>query len=193
MSDSGESVVSVIDSTEEVLNGEHATVSDLVEGLGHASMSAVLLVPAAAVVSPLSGIPLFSSVCGGLIFLVSGQMLFGRSHLWLPAWIGRRRIDMPRANQVLDRARSVARWLDRHRKTRLRLLLRQPFITLPRAICALCGAMMPVFELVPFSSSILATVVSINAVAMLTRDGLLLLIGFLALAAGGTGLALYLA
>ncbi|APG48018.1 exopolysaccharide biosynthesis protein [Phaeobacter porticola] len=178
----------MIEATTELLEEDSISVADVVEDLGHSSMSATLLLPAMAVVSPLSGVPLFSTVCGMLIFLIAAQMTLGRDHLWLPDWLRRQRVSSDRARKVLGPMRRMARFLDRHTEARVKMLLRQPFLTIPRVICALCGLAMPFLELVPFSSSTLGIVVSSLAVAMLTRDGLVMLVALLLLTAAGVGL-----
>lgn len=165
------------------------TVAQLTEELGHSSLSAVLAVPALAVVSPLSGVPLFSSACGILICLVSGQMLLGRSHLWLPQWLGRRRIEGRSVRKMTAAMRRTAQWLDRHSGKRLPALLRQPCLTVIRLVCLICGALMPLLEIVPFSSSVLGAAVSLLAVAMLTRDGLIALLTLTGLGTAATALA----
>jgi hypothetical protein len=53
--------------------------------------------------------------------------------------------------------------------------------------CLLCGLAMPFLEVVPFSATSLAVVVSILASALLVRDGLLVAFGL-----SGLGLAIFL-
>lgn len=182
----------VLDEISSIMRRNHGTVSvaRLTEELGHNSLAAVLAVPALAVASPLSGVPLFSSACGVLISLVSAQMLMGRPHLWLPGWLGRRKIRGGRANKALSAMRGVACWLDRHSAERLKVVLSQPFLSVIRLVCLLCGLLMPVLEIVPFTSSILGGVVGLLAVAMLTRDGLIAVLTLAGLAAAAGGLAI---
>ncbi|MBY6135350.1 exopolysaccharide biosynthesis protein [Nocardioides marinus] len=189
MDNSRHPAAEVLDDVSQIIedNDGSVTVSRLTEELGHKSLSAVLAVPALAVVSPLSGVPLFSSTCGILICLVSGQMLFGRSNLWLPGWLGRKRIEGARAEKAISAMRRAANWLDRHASKRLQVVLSQPFISLIRLVCLLCGALMPVLEVVPFSSSILGAAVALLALSMLTRDGLIAVLTLVALACAGVG------
>jgi len=189
MDNSQHPTAEVLDDVSQIIedNDGSVTVSRLTEELGHKSLSAVLAVPALAVVSPLSGVPLFSSTCGILICLVSGQMLFGRSNLWLPGWLGRKGIEGARAEKAISAMRRAANWLDRHASKRLQVVLSQPFISLIRLVCLLCGALMPVLEVVPFSSSILGAAVALLALSMLTRDGLIAVLTLVALACAGVG------
>ncbi len=146
----------------------------------------VLLVPALFVVSPLSGIPLFSSACGILIALISAQMLLGRRHLWLPSLLTNRHIAGKKLRKATDKLQGVARWMDSHTRERLRFFTHRPFRWVTQAACLLCGAAMPFLELVPFSSSILGVAVTLLALSLLVRDGLIALfgLGFIAMAAG---------
>lgn len=70
--------------------GDKVSVGQIAEALGQDSLPPNLMIPAFAVASPLSGVPLFSSICGLLIALVSAQMLIGRDHVWLPGFLMRR-------------------------------------------------------------------------------------------------------
>lgn len=165
-------------------NRNGITVGEMAEEIGHSSLPALLALPALAVVTPLSGIPLFSSACGVMICLISGQMLIGRSHVWLPRWLARRRIKAKSVRKAAAALRRAVRWLDRHSKKRLPVLFRQPFLSAIRLVCLICGAVMPLLEIVPFTSSVVGAAVGLLAVAMLTRDGVIAL-----LTLGGLGTA----
>ena len=78
------SVSEIVDSLGDAATGEKTSLREAIESLGEASFVPVLMAPALAVVTPLSGIPLFSSICGALIALVSIQMLLNRDHLCEP-------------------------------------------------------------------------------------------------------------
>ncbi|HBS98418.1 exopolysaccharide biosynthesis protein [Salipiger marinus] len=174
--DSPTTLRGVVDRLHDAANKEETSLNDVVEGLGHASFVPVLLVPALAVVTPLSGVPLFSSTCGILIALIAGQMLLGRRHLWLPRWIMKRRVPSDRLRKAADSLRKPADWLDAHTGKRLSVLVRPPMDRLLHLACVLCGIAMPVLELVPFTSSILGAAVVLLAMTLLVRDGLLALL-----------------
>lgn len=165
--------------------GETVHVRDIVESLGRASFAAILLVPALIIVTPLSGIPGLSSVGGIIIALISLEMALGRRHVWLPGWILARGIERKRFVGALDWAKKPIGVIDRITRPRLTALTAPPFALVPEILCVACGAAMPFLELVPFSSSILASAVFLFAVALLTRDGLVVLLGLFAVAAAG--------
>ncbi|TQS71382.1 exopolysaccharide biosynthesis protein [Rhodobacteraceae bacterium] len=162
------------------------SIETVLNSLGGASFVPVLMVPALFVVSPLSGIPLFSSICGILITIISAQMLTRRKHLWLPQWLKNRTIDAQKVCNAANKLKGIARWLDEHTHERLRFFTHRPFLWITQGACMLCGMCMPFLELVPFSSSILGTAVVCLALSLLVRDGLIALLGMLFIAAAIT-------
>ncbi|EAR49609.1 hypothetical protein OG2516_04803 [Oceanicola granulosus HTCC2516] len=179
------SVRAVVDQLHRAADGETTRMREVVRSLGEASFVPVLMAPALAVVTPLSGIPLFSSVCGILIALVSAQMLFDRDHLWLPEWIMKRKISSERVRGAVEKMRKPADFLDSHSRERLSILVRRPFKWITQSACMICGLAMPLFELVPFTSSILGTAVVLFSLSLLVRDGLYALFAFVFVAGGG--------
>lgn len=151
---------------------EEVSLREIVSSFGHTSFLPVMMSAALLVVSPLSGIPLFSSVCGLTVAFSASQMLFGRDHLWLPDVIMRQTVNATRLNDGVMRLRKGADWLDNHARRRMSFLVRGPMRKVLEAFCIICGALMPFLELVPFSSSILGVAILLFSTALLTRDGL---------------------
>lgn len=153
------------------------TVRHLVQAFGRTSFLPALLLPAMAVVTPLSGIPLLSATCGLMITLIAAQMIAGRAHLWLPDIIMNRRLAARRIRKGTDWMAPVAHWIDDRANPRLQFLTTSPLRRLPEAICFLAGAVMPLLEVVPFSSSVLGAGIAMTAVGFLADDGLFVMIG----------------
>ena len=175
-------VQDVIKRLEEMSDREALALRDLIEAFGSASFVPALMVPALLVVSPLSGIPLFSSVCGLTIALVALQMLIRRDHLWLPGFLMRRRVNGARLKNAMKRLRRIAAWIDSRSRKRLRLLTQGPGSAVPQTLSMMSGASMPFLELLPFSSSILGTAVLLFSVSFLALDGLFVLGGMVMMA-----------
>jgi hypothetical protein len=174
----GGAVQEILDRLCAAAQSDPVTLGDVVAAFGRRSFLPVLMVPALLVVSPLSGVPFFSSVCGLSIALVSAQMLWpGQECLWLPGKLTRRRLSGPRARAAIAQLAGLARWLDRHARPRWRVLLRRPGRHVVEAACLACGLAMPFLEVVPFSSSILGFAVLLMATGLLARDGLFALLG----------------
>ncbi|WP_164738274.1 exopolysaccharide biosynthesis protein [Frigidibacter oleivorans] len=173
-------------------NGAHdgrISVEEAVAAMGHASFIPVMMLPALLVFSPLSGIPILPSVCGMIIALIAAQMLVGRQSLWLPGVILRRTLPAGRLDQSLAWVERPARWIDAHTGKRIGWLTRAPGRQLLLLACMVSGGVMPLLELVPFTSSILGAAITIMSLALLVRDGLLALIG-LAFVAGAAAVLL---
>lgn len=173
------SLVSLADRIIDVAEQEQVLLADLVHAIGHASFTPLLLFPAIAVTTPLSGIPLFSSVMGLLILLVSVQILLCRNHLWLPQWLVKRKASSARVKAAFKKVRPVMSWLDRHTYERLTALLHRPLVFVPQVLCVFSGLMMPFLEFVPFSLSLVGIAVALLAFGMLARDGVFILLGLL--------------
>lgn len=182
------SVRDLLDRLEAAAHDDRTAIRDVLEALGRVSFVPVLMAPALAVTSPLSGIPLFSSFAGITIALVAVQLLVGRDHLWLPGWITRRTVSTEGLCSAIKWLDRPARWIDRHTGRRLAALVAPPFDRLIYLLSALAGLAMPFLEILPFTSSILGAAVSLFALTLLVRDGLLALLGFVVLAAAGTAI-----
>ena len=174
----GKPVEHMMNRVRTVARAETVTTRDLVEAGGKSSFVPAMMIPALLVVSPLSGIPGFSSLMGLTIAIIAAQLVFGRDHLWLPDMLMRRQMRGARVEPALGRLTGFARWIDRHSHERLRALTTPPLVKLAQALCMVCGLGMPFLELVPFSSSILGTAVIFFSVGFLARDGLYVIAAF---------------
>lgn len=173
------SLTAVVNRATGLAESEDVTLEQVVGAFEQTGFAALVIVPAAAVVTPLSGIPLFSSVCGLTIALIAVQWLVGRKQVWLPSWLQRQSLKGQRIHRAMTRIKPLAHWLDSHSNERLRLLFHPPFRMLLPFACLILGALMPLLELVPFSSSLLGAAICLIAFSRLTRDGLYALLALL--------------
>ena len=174
-------ITGIIDRLEDSTDQDPVTLRHLIEAFGKASFLTSLCVPALLVISPLSGVPLFSSACGVLIAAIAVQMFIGRDHLWLPDFVMRLSVKSDKVTKALKRLHGVGTKIDDHTRPRLSALMTRPFRKFYQALCVLCGALMPFLEIVPFSSSILGAATILFATALIVRDGLLACIGMVLL------------
>lgn len=175
-------VESIVDDIDRLSHWDKIQVRDVVEEFGSATFIPLLLVPAILVVSPLSGIPLFSSLCGLSIALIASQMLIGRTRVWLPDMLLRQTLRGDKTHGAIDKMRKMAAFLDRHAHERWTFLLVPPLNKLAQAMTLLCGLSMPFLELLPFSSSILGTAVLLFSAGFLTRDGMFIALAYVVIA-----------
>ena len=166
----------VISKLDALSDRDSVTVGTMLDAFGRTSFLPVMMVPAILVVSPLSGIPLFSSICGLTIALVAVQMLFARDHIWLPGFVTDRTVKGERLHGAMAKLERLAKGIDRISRRRWQALVVPPGNRLAQVMCLLAGLMMPFLELVPFSSSILGLCVLCCAAGLLARDGLFVLL-----------------
>ena len=167
----------VVEEIVEVPEGPTVSLREIVEAMGRVSFTPLLLVPAIALATPLSGIPLFSSIMGTLIFLVALQMLMRRDHIWLPNWLLDLSTKSKRVELAFSKIKPFVSWIDTYPNARFTILTRRPFVIFPQVLCLLSGLFLPFLEFVPFSSSLVGLAVALLALGMLARDGLILCLG----------------
>ena len=151
-----------------------------------------LLIPALIDISPVGGIPGLPTALGLIIIIVAAQMLFGRKHLWLPGFIERRSISAEKACRSTKKLRGLAKWLDRWFHGRLPYFTKGPFVRGAAIFCILLALTVPPLELLPFATTAPMAAIAAFGLALLVRDGLLMIIATaLALAAVGIGIGLF--
>lgn len=172
----------IVEQIDALSGAETVSLGQIILSFGQTSFLPVMLVPALLLVSPLSGIPLFSTFCGLCIVIVAAQRVAQREKLWLPGWLTRREISGAALGKGTKALRKVADWLDNHSRPRLQIMVTPPFNVACYVLCIVAGLIIPFLELVPFSSSTLGLVVTLTVVGLLVRDGVYV-IGALVLSA----------
>ncbi|KPQ08224.1 MAG: putative ABC transporter permease component [Rhodobacteraceae bacterium HLUCCA12] len=152
-------------------------VSILLDRLGGHSFATLLLLPSLILVSPLSAVPGLTTMMGLVIILVVIQHLLRRRALWLPRWLGQRRVSASGLQSVVAFMAGPAARVERWFRPRLLLLVDGPLAAFPIALILAIALCMPVFEFVPMSGSLAGLAIAFLAAGMLMRDGLLLAAG----------------
>lgn len=179
MSTSTDNLKGLIDSLDDMIDGESVTLSDIVESMGEHSFATVLLIPALIMVSPISGIPGSPTVAAMLFALISIQMLMGRDALWLPGFLGRLEIPADRLATALNWLRRPATWVDPVIRRRLTFLTDRPASYLAILCCVCIALTMPPMELLPFAASFASGTVALFATGLMARDGVFVVLGYL--------------
>lgn len=162
----------IVEQLDALTDRDRVSVEDVVHAFGERAFVPVMMVPALVVVSPLSGIPFVSTICGLTITLVAGQLLMRRTSLWLPPWLMRREIAGVQLHKCTSRMGAVGDWIDRRTRDRMGGLVSRCGRPVIYMLCLLSGMTMPFLELVPFSSSLLGMTVLCLSSAILAADGL---------------------
>ena len=164
-------------------SAETITVADIREQLGRRSFGPLLLFSGLALLTPLAGLPLLPGIFGLIIMLTAGQMLLGWRELWLPDFLLHRSLTRQNVERFDSAARRVAGYVDKFVRPRWHKLTEPPLPLVTAALCFLMGLLLLPLEFIPFTSSIPGLPVAAFGLALMTRDGLFVVIGFVSTAA----------
>jgi hypothetical protein len=177
----------LIDAVDRSLEGaEYVALREMLGGLGRRGTLPLILIVAALLVSPLSGIPGFATIAAILIVLLSAQAIRGGRGLWLPDFVMRRRMKTSLVKRATTWLRRPAAWIDQRTHRRLLFLSRGPARLMVLALCILIALTWPLLEFVPTTSSLTAMIIVLLTFGLLTRDGVYVLAGVVSLALLGT-------
>lgn len=151
----------------------YVSIGEMMDSVGRRTFGPMVLLVGIILVTPLSGVPGVPTLMGLLTLLTLGQVLLGRKHFWLPAWIVERQIARQRLYQGLRWLRPSARRIDRLIRPRLTLFVDGPGLYLMALGCMVIAVVMPATEVVPFSASIAGLALMAFGLAMVSRDGVL--------------------
>ncbi len=157
-------------------DNDQVKVDAMLDIIGRRSFGPLLLLPGLLVLSPLSGVPGVPSLSGLMVLLLSGQLLMGRQHFWLPAWLLNRCISHKRLQHALRFMRPVARWIDKLLRQRLTFLVESHAVYFVAAMCALVALTMPPLELMPFAATAAGVAITAFGLSLIGRDGLMALL-----------------
>ena len=184
-----DSIGDVVDGVEDIAEKQdEVAIDDLLVNFGDRSFAPLMLILALIGVTPVGAIPSVPTILGLCIAIIAAQMAWGRDHVWLPGFVTRRGVDSERLTKGKDKLRKVASVLDAIAKGRLKSLASGPARRVTAGLIVVLCLALPVLEIVPFAAAAPFLAIAILSLALMVRDGLVLLIGgAVALAALGYG------
>ena len=186
-----ESVEYVIGELDELASqGDEVCIGDVLDDFGGRSFGPFILIFALLELTPIGAIPGAPTVLASIIALVAVQMLFGKEHIWIPQFIQNRAVGSKKLHKAVGKMRGTAHWLDGHSKDRLSFMTRGKWMRLSAIAILLLCATVPPLEVLPFASSGPMLAIASIALALIVRDGLVMLIALL-LAAAALGFGTY--
>lgn len=174
----------LLDRLDNAATGERVDVACMMEAVGRSSFGALLLLGGLVTLSPLDIVPGIPTLIALAVLLVCVQLLAGRRHFWLPAWVLRRSITRQRFRRALRWLRTPARFGDRLVRPRLTALTTDAAAKVIAVGCVVVALAMPVMEVVPFSANLAGIALTAFGLSVIVHDGLLALVAFAATAAG---------
>ena len=156
---------------------EHLALRDLVGGLGRSTFGVLLLVATLPAFIPIPGVA--GALSGPLVVLIGLHLLVLLRKPWLPDFVARRgpqRSTLIRFDRVGDR---WLRWLERLVRPRLPAMIDHPLATVLTGLqLVLLGLLLALP--IPFTNFMFGGLLLLYALALLERDGILMLISWLA-------------
>ncbi|MXP10106.1 exopolysaccharide biosynthesis protein [Pseudoblastomonas halimionae] len=183
------SVGDILDALEELASdNDRVSIADTVEAFGARSWGPLIMVPALIELTPIGGIPGVPTFLATVIALVAVQMIFGQDHLWMPGFVEDRCVEADKLDKASDKLRPIGKRLDSWFHGRWRRFTENPWNKIAGVLILLLCATVPPLELLPFASSAPMLAIACFGLALMVRDGLLMLVASgLALASLGFG------
>lgn len=184
-----DSIRDVVDGVKEIAEREdEVLIDDLLDEFGDRSFAPLMLILALIGITPVGAIPTVPTILGLCIAMIAAQMAWGREHVWLPGFVTKRGVSSERLTKGKDKLDKLAKVLDSIAKGRLKSLASGPARRVVAALIVVLCLALPVLELVPFAAAAPFLAIAILSLAMMVRDGLVMLIGgAVAVAALGYG------
>lgn len=169
----------VLDKAADAAEGDKVHISDLLDLYGDRSFGPILLLLGLlAVIPPMGAIPGVPAAVGAVIILFSVQMLFGRKHIWLPGFIADRSISKDKIRKAHDKTKGVLGFIDGLVTERLSWAIGGPARYGAAVLATLLALALIPLELVPFAVAIPGVAISMIGLALVARDGALMLVAY---------------
>lgn len=154
---------------------DRVTIGDVLDAIGDRTYGPALLIPALIEITPIGGIPGLPTFLALIIAVAAVQLLLDKDHLWLPQFIQQRAVSADKLHKAADKLNPFAVRLDRWFHGRLTRFVRQPLPRIAAAIVVALCLTVPPLEFVPFASTGPMLAIAAFGLAMLVRDGLLMI------------------
>lgn len=160
--------------------GEKCSVADIREAIGARSFGPLLTVAGLLSLTPVGLVPGAPTALAVVIILIAGQLLIGVKAFWLPGPLLRASVKSDQLRKAVRVARKPAHWIDRVLRPRLEVLAGAVGRRIVALVCVLVALAIPPLELVPFGVFAPAVAITAFGLGLLARDGVVLIIAFLA-------------
>ena len=132
----------------------------------------------ATVIPPLGAVPALPSIIGIIIAMFSIQMLFGRSHIWLPDFMLDQSISQKKIKTAHEKSSSTLEAVDRVVTKRFAWAVSGGSRYIAAFIVTIFALLMVPLELVPFAVAIPGSAIALIGVALIARDGAIMLLAY---------------
>ncbi len=169
----------VLDKAIREAEGDQVTLDEILAVFGHRSFGPILMVLGLiAVMPPLGAVPGVPAVVGAVILLITLQIIFGRKHIWLPQSVRDRGYSKEKLAVANEKARPWLRKIDGIVTRRLPWLARGIFSYFAAIMISVLALSIIPLELIPFAVALPGLTIVVFGVAMVARDGMLMLLAY---------------
>ncbi|MDF2493860.1 exopolysaccharide biosynthesis protein [Sphingomonas sp.] len=190
MADEPHSVGDILDRLDELANDkDEVSLGQTIEAFGNRSYAPFLVILPLIDISPVGSIPGLPTLLALVIVLTAGQLLFGRKHMWLPGFLANRSLKSEKVTKAVKKLRPVGERMDKWFHGRLPALTQGPMVRVAAAAIIVLTLAVPPLELLPMATTAPMAAIAAFGMALLVRDGLLMIIAFVA-AAGAIAAAI---
>ena len=165
------------------------SLENILYSLNNQGYAPLLIVPCLLIISPIGAIPGVPAICGVFIFLISGQMLFGKKKPWLPNKIKNFKFETQSFCSGMEKSEPFFKKMDKLIKPRITYLATNKmayfFVSL---ISVLLSVGIIGIGFIPFLPDLLALPILFFSLGLLTQDGVIVALGYVALTIAAVGL-----
>ena len=183
-----ETIKGVLTNWEEEIEKEgRADVGSLLNASGSRAAGPLLFLPALVMISPIGAIPGVPIVLTTLTLLVAGQLVLGRTSIWLPSFVRNRGFPKQKVKSIIDKLTPYAERADRYLGQRLAMFAGETASRIVAAFCIFLSLLVYPATLLPFAVALPGSAILLLSLGLLVRDGVVTLVGLMvALAAVAT-------
>lgn len=183
MADEPHSVGDILDRLDELANEkDEVSLGQTIEAFGNRSYAPFLVILPLIDISPVGSIPGLPTLLALVIVLTAGQLLFGRTHMWLPGFLANRSLKSEKVAKAVKKLRPVAKRMDKWFHGRLPALTQGPMVRVAAAAIIVLTLAVPPLELLPMATTAPMAAIAAFGMALLVKDGLLMIVAFVAAA-----------
>lgn len=154
------------------IEGDEIDLGEIVAHFEDRGFGPLLLAPALIAVLPTGAIPGVPAICAIFIVLVSGQLLLGKSHPWLPKRLKSFSIPKKRFEASFQKVEPWTKRFDTLLSQRLEIFTRETASRVVAGISIALALIMIPLELIPFACAVPGLSIACFALGLSARDGL---------------------
>ena len=158
---------------------ESVSFGDALDAFGRRSFAPLLILFPIVEISPVGGIPGVPTALAVIIAFVALQLLVGRDHVWLPDFVERRQTDGKKLAKAVHKLDKVAAWIDSKLTDRFDFMVEGIGARVAAIGILLLCLSVPPLEFLPFASTVPMIAIAAIGLALLVRDGLLMIVALL--------------